>query len=79
MLSAVVLSSEDSVLPVINVASAVVDMWSSVVDDVLTIEIVVSVTSVGDCDVIFADAISMEPTELGDDAICDDSVEDSEI
>ena len=34
---------------------------------------------VGDCDVIFADAISVEPTEFGDGVICDDIVEDSEI
>ena len=68
VLSIVVPSSEDSVLPVINVVSADVDMWSFVLDDVITIEVVVSVTSVGDCDVIFADAISVEPTELDDDA-----------
>ena len=67
VLSIVVPSSEDSVLPVINVVSADVDMWSFVLDDVITIEVVVSVTSVGDCDVIFADAISVEPTELGDE------------
>ena len=38
VLFVVVPSSDDSVLPVINVVLAEIDMWSFVVDDVITIE-----------------------------------------